>query len=395
MQAEFARLKGLQAQRRTAIVIQSKIWRTIEAYVRVNVIGFSTFDDVDARAKACKEAEKIIKAAKVGEGEHDVVSLIVTSTEAAKPFDAMRLAAEKEMRKIARKSPLWQWAEGIRGLGDLGLAVILAEAGDPGKYSTVSKLWKRLGLAPIVKDGTTRAASSWRMKGGLNAEDWTNAGYNPKRRAEIYSCIDEPLFRQQSGNADKETGEVTKEAGPYRLVYDARRARTAETHPDWSKAQSHKDALRIMTKQLIADLWSEWRRAGHAMEPRRDLPASEESAQAGSGANGATPQAIVGLPRSDSSASAEGEASLHVLGAMAFLPHPTDTGAKPVRKRARSGQITSNRDVPVSEPIPSQDGASEANHTVPSAFAAVPHSQSLDALLEGIREDNLHEEIAA
>lgn len=352
MQAEFARLKGLQAQRRTAIVIQSKIWRTIEAYVRVNVIGFSTFDDADARAKACKEAEKIIKAAKEGEGEHDVVSLIVTSTEAAKPFDAMRLAAEKEMRKIARKSPLWQWAEGIRGLGDLGLAVILAEAGDPGKYSTVSKLWKRLGLAPIVKGDKTQAASSWRMKGGLNAEDWTNAGYNPKRRAEIYSCIDEPLFRQQSGNADRETGEVTKEAGPYRLVYDARRARTAETHPEWSKAQSHRDALRVMTKQLISDLWSEWRRATQDVNPGRGLPASEESAQAGNGATFPAPQAIDILPRSELSASAEGEAKVGLPNAKIHMSHPTDTGAKPVRRRARSGQGTNNGDVPVSEPIP-------------------------------------------
>lgn len=378
MQAEFARLKGLQAQRRTAIVIQSKIWRTIEAYVRVNVIGFSTFDDVEARAKACKEAEKIIKAAKEGEGEHDVVSLIVTSTEAAKPFDAMRLAAEKEMRKIARKSPLWPWAEGIRGLGDLGLSVILAEAGDPGKYSTVSKLWKRLGLAPIVKGDKTQAASSWRMKGGLNAEDWTNAGYNPKRRAEIYSCIDEPLFRQQSGNLDKETGEVTKEAGPYRLVYDARRARTAETHPDWSKAQSHKDAMRIMTKQLIADLWSEWRRASAAVEPITHPPASEESAQAGNGASPCLSRTRDVLPRSELSAQAEGEARVSEPMASYSMPHPTDTGAKPVRKRARSGQITSNRDVPVSEPIPSQDGASEAKPTL-NAIHPVPHSQTVAA----------------
>lgn len=328
MQAEFARLKGLQAQRRTAIVIQSKIWRTIEAYVRVNVIGFSTFDDEDARAKACKQAEKIIKAAKEGEGDHDVVSLIVTSMEAARPFDTMRLTAEKEMRKIARQSPLWQWAEGIRGLGDLGLAVILAEAGDPGKYSTVSKLWKRLGLAPIVKGDKTQAARTWRMTGGLTAEDWTNAGYNPKRRAEIYSCIDEPLFRQQSGNMDKETGEVTKEAGPYRKVYDARRARTAETHPDWSKAQSHKDALRIMTKALIADLWSEWRRARSDEKPSMAVPASEESAQAGDGAEDRAPKAIHAVPRSiDPPSGGASEAPCAGPKAREALPHSQTVAA--------------------------------------------------------------------
>lgn len=352
MQADLLRLKGLQARRKTAIVIQSKIWRTIEAYVRVNVIGFSTFDDADARSKACKEAEKIVRAAKEGDGDADIVELIVSSTKAAEPFDAMRKGVEKEMRKIARQLPIWQWAEGIRGLGDLGLAVILAEAGDPGKYSTVSKLWKRLGLAPIVKGDKTQAASSWRMKGGLNAEDWTNAGYNPKRRAEIYSCIDEPLFRQQSGNIDLETGEVKKEPGPYRKVYDARRARTTLTHPDWSKAQSHKDAMRIMTKQLIADLWSEWRRASAAVEPMTHPPASEESAQAGNGAAPQVPCAKKSLPRSELSAQAEGAGLASHAKAKAEVPHPTDTGARPVRRRAISRSSQSIAALPVSESIP-------------------------------------------
>ena len=215
------------------------------------------------------------------------------------------------------------------------------------------------------------------MKGGLNADDWTNAGYNPKRRAEIYSCIDEPLFRQQSGNADKETGEVTKEAGPYRKVYDARRARTAETHPDWSKAQSHKDALRIMTKQLIADLWSEWRRATQDVNPGRRLPASEESAQAGNGAN-VKMETRGSLPRSELSAQAEGEARGSEPMASYSMPHPTDTGAKPVRKRA-APEMKPRFRLPVSEPIPSQDGASEARLPSPRANACVPHSQTVAA----------------
>jgi hypothetical protein len=62
-------------------------------------------------------------------------------------------------------------------------------------------------------------------------------------------------------------------AGPYRLAYDARRVRTSETHADWTKLHSHNDALRIMTKKLIADLWSAWRQAKARTKPNIALSA--------------------------------------------------------------------------------------------------------------------------
>jgi len=118
-------------------------------------------------------------------------------------------------------------------------------------------LWKRLGLAPL--DG--KAMSTWRMKGGLSADEWTEAGYSPRRRAEIYAVISEPLFRAN-----------TVAQGPYRAIYDRRRARTAEAHPNWTKAHSHMDGLRIMTKHLLRDLWQEWngRKAGSSAPERAE-----------------------------------------------------------------------------------------------------------------------------
>lgn len=79
-------------------------------------------------------------------------------------------------------------------------------------------------------------------------------------------------FRHQWAGADEETGESGKPKGPYGEVYAKRRARTAETHPDWTKAHSHKDALRIMTKALIADLWSAWRAARKGVDPSVSVP---------------------------------------------------------------------------------------------------------------------------
>jgi hypothetical protein len=74
-----------------------------------------------------------------------------------------------------------------------------------------------------------------------------------RRRAEIHACVGIPLLNGQgkSGNGN---------ARPYRIIYEARRAKMTAAFPERSKAHLHNDALRIMTKALISDLWSEWRR---------------------------------------------------------------------------------------------------------------------------------------
>jgi hypothetical protein len=41
----------------------------------------------------------------------------------------------------------------------------------------------------------------------------------------------------------------------YRYLYEARRAHTAGTHPEWTLGHSHNDALRIVGKRILADLW--------------------------------------------------------------------------------------------------------------------------------------------
>jgi hypothetical protein len=81
----------------------------------------------------------------------------------------------------------------------------------------------------------------------------------------------EPLFKHQ-----------TMRDGPYRAIYDRRRAHTALAHPEWRPIQSHMDGLRIMSQELISDLWSEWRRATCRMPERAVLgvPAAKQRASA-------------------------------------------------------------------------------------------------------------------
>lgn len=161
------------------------------------------------------------------------------------PMEVARHNAELSMKRIVRKLPVYTWAKDVKGFGEIGLAVVLGEIGDPSNYPKKGHLWKRLGLAPY--EG--KAYSTWRgSKEKLSKEEWINAGYSPRRRAEVYSVVSEPLFRAQ-----------TVAQGPYRAIYDARRDHTAITHPDWTKGHSHMDALRKMTKILLRDMWQEWR----------------------------------------------------------------------------------------------------------------------------------------
>ena len=148
------------------------------------------------------------------------------------------------MRAIARSLPVWERVAQIPGFGDLGLAVLVAEAGDDlSAYPHHEHLWSRLGLAPFQG----KAGSTWRRSGGLTKQQWTDEfRYNPIRRGTIAGDVGLPLFFAKSSNA-------------YGAVYTARRAHTASTRPEWTALHSHNDARRIMTKALVKDVWRAWR----------------------------------------------------------------------------------------------------------------------------------------
>lgn len=49
---------------------------------------------------------------------------------------------------------------------------------------------------------------------------WAEYGYSGRRRAEVYATVQDSLFRWQ-----------TYSGGPYRAIYDRRRARSTAAHP--------------------------------------------------------------------------------------------------------------------------------------------------------------------
>lgn len=256
-------LAELQVRRKFYIAAANRQANAAKALMR-RYLGWRYDAEESERDKVNEAAARIVADALDGKVSGTAVPDLLVVRDTIEPMRQARATVEADMKRLVRTLPVHAWAKTVAGFGDLGVAVLLGEAGDLAGYPKKGHLWKRLGLAPFQG----KAYSTWRREGGLTAEDWVAAGYSPRRRAEMFAVIAEPLLRHQ-----------TMTAGPYRAIYDQRRAATAVTHPDWSKGHSHADAMRIMTKRLVRDAWVEYRRAKHdapAMATKR-LPAGRRA----------------------------------------------------------------------------------------------------------------------
>ncbi len=304
--AVCAALKELQAQRRHCISLQSKCDRATEAFI-ARRLGYHAGLPAPQRKRLFAQAGKMRRQIERGtdlssadpqcsivdaapEPQDDsggllshetlrasaaavaaaVAPLVLLSARARAGFDRHRIEVEREMRRLAHILPAWTWVESIAGLGDLGLAIIVGEAGDlsaytrvPGKPGAgVAKLWKRLGLAVL---GGLRQGG---LPAGSEAAEWIVHGYNRRRRAEIWTIAD-ALFRHQWRGAKDD--EPAHAVGPYGEDYARKRGEYAAR--EWSPGHANAAARRYMTKCVIRDLWVAWRRAVGADEHEaQDLP---------------------------------------------------------------------------------------------------------------------------
>lgn len=201
-----------------------------------------TNGDVD-KAAAAKLSAKVMTAYQSGDDKGDAAVMDVLIVAAPfwvgrAPLVEAQARIEKRMREDARLLPVWPWVESVRGFGPLSFAKIIAETGDLNNYATVSKVWKRLGQA--VTDGKTDRRGA--------------------RGATAFNIRD-PLIKAQGKS---ENGN----AGPYRLVYESAKAKKlaalAAGECTWSLKHIDVHAQRVMVKELLKNLWIEWRRATRA-----------------------------------------------------------------------------------------------------------------------------------
>lgn len=176
------------------------------------------------------------------------------------------------LQRAMRKHPLAAWQKQARGVGEKQLARLLASVGDPylrgdtGQPRTVSQLWAYCGLHTLPVSGQVHHATQPPV-----AAD--GAKTHPVGTSRIATPKVEPSLpgghiaakRQKGVKSNWSTDAKTrayliatsciKTKGEYRDLYDNRRQRTAETHPDWPLGHSHNDALRIVSKRILRDLW--------------------------------------------------------------------------------------------------------------------------------------------
>ena len=156
------------------------------------------------------------------------------------------------LQKRMRVNPIWPYFKDVKGVGEKTLARLMACIGDPylrplddGSYEprTVSQLWAYCGMHTMPnKDGEIIAAK--RMKG-------VQANWNTEAKTRLF-LLSQGLLRQGI-RKDKDGNQFA--VTEYGQLYLDRRAHTAVTHPEWNPGHGLNDALRIMGKELLKQLW--------------------------------------------------------------------------------------------------------------------------------------------
>lgn len=151
-----------------------------------------------------------------------------------------RKAVERTITSLVRELPVWPWWQRHRGLGDIGLGLLIGVTGDLHRFPTVAKVWKYLSLHVV----NGRAAHAVRGAGAKEQQ------YVKPRRTLVYKIGNALL----SHNRD----------GEYRKRYLERKAMELERLPEDVKTRkrwAHRRAHRYVEKMLLRDLWREWRAA--------------------------------------------------------------------------------------------------------------------------------------
>lgn len=163
--------------------------------------------------------------------------------------------AKLAIKRLWRRHPLAPWAKAIPGLGELLIARLIAEIGDPASRENPGKL--------LAYCGHGDPALSIREKGATQ-EDLFRRG-NPYAKKAVWKIAKQ--FERTVGS------EKSGARSPYRDLYDERKTQTegrlhsrecrrcgpsgspAQPGDPWSDAHRQADALRVIGKRFLIDLW--------------------------------------------------------------------------------------------------------------------------------------------
>lgn len=177
-------------------------------------------------------------------------------------IDDLLKEAEKSMASYGNAlGPVWDWMVGIRGIGAHTAAKILALIDDPGKFETISKLWRFSGYA--VVDGQIDRASrgeklhyNRRLKSELHLIAVHMVMSQTPMYVDVYY---EEKARQQAMHPEpicSKCGAVGQQKGQsWHCTQCAASGRALLYTPD----HLHNRAQRKMIKVFLSHLWLIWR----------------------------------------------------------------------------------------------------------------------------------------
>lgn len=190
------------------------------------------------------ELVRIMNGNRIGALEREYGDSLPHLSVIQKQLAAVEHLAHLELVRAWRKHQLAPWAKDYRGVGEKSIARLVAIVGDPAERPNVAKLWAYCGHGNPARK---------RAK-GMTQEELFKLG-NPRAKKQVWLIATSLL---KAGNRD---------------VYDTRREQTKDRVHErvcvrcgpsgspalpgspWSDGHKHADALRVLGKSFLRDLW--------------------------------------------------------------------------------------------------------------------------------------------
>jgi hypothetical protein len=186
------------------------------------------------------------------------------------------------LQRLMRQHPLEPWRAAQHGVGEKQFARLLAAVGDPywntlyGRPRTVSELWAFCGLHTVSPGGDQPCADAHTTLVAARRQRGQRANWSTVAKSRAYLIAAKMLL---CGNRELYD---TRKAATEGRVHVAPCVRCGPSgHPGqpgspWSAAHRHADALRIVSKWLLREMWEASRDvhlAGQRMSDAQTRPA--------------------------------------------------------------------------------------------------------------------------
>lgn len=220
------------------------------------------------------EALRIMNSNRIGAAERELGDALPHLHYILEPLVEAEHRAELELVRAWRKHPLRSWAASQVGVGEKSIARLIAAVGDPADRPNPGKLLAYCGHGDPLRAG--------KIPKGATQEELMKRG-SPLAKKQTWLIASKCVMFD--GKPDK-NGEP-RPRSPYRDVYDERKQSTVGKlherscvrcgpagHPavagsPWSDAHRHADAIRIVGKRLLIDLWVAARALHLAHDPQK------------------------------------------------------------------------------------------------------------------------------